>query len=223
MNRFSNAFRSEAHTATAANPMISFVFGAAVTAGALLLLMGGAIGGGQNAGDTELRSASGQPETLPTLFTLAKSGTAERVRRAIRSGEFVNAVCPGLIFDLPRGCSPLMVAARFGRADNMAELRRGGALLNARAQNGWTALHVAAAFGQMSAVENLALASDDLEIAVPMRGGMTATELARAVGNFQCADRIAAIDRNLSGVVSSDGEAGAVVVNLEVGHNAGQR
>ena len=146
-------------------------------------------------------------ENLPRIFGLARTGDARQIREAIKAGDLVNAVCPELADDLPRGSSPLMVAARHGRAETVRQLRRAGALVNARAQNGWTPLHVAAAFGQVEVIEALAEAGEDLEVTATMRGGLTPAQLAEQMGQAAAAAKLRELEVTVQAAVQAGPQA----------------
>lgn len=171
-------------SATRSNPVITLILGATIVAAAAILV------GGAGQARTAATDSAARMESLPRIFAVARTGDARQILDAIKAGDLVNAVCPELVDDLPRGSSPLMVAARHGRAETVRQLRRAGAFVNARAQNGWTPLHVAAAFGQVEVIDALAEAGEDLEVTATMRGGLTPAQLAEQMGQDAAAAKL---------------------------------
>jgi hypothetical protein len=186
------------HSATRSNPVITLILGATIVAAAAILA-----GGSGHARTAAATDMAARMESLPRIFAVARTGDARQIREAIKAGELVNAVCPELVDDLPRGSSPIMVAARHGRAETVRQLRRAGALVNARAQNGWTPLHVAAAFGQVDVIDALAEAGGDLEVTATMRGGMTPAQLAEQMGQEAAAAKLRELEMTVQAAIST--------------------
>ncbi|KAK0377871.1 hypothetical protein CLIM01_04783 [Colletotrichum limetticola] len=80
------------------------------------------------------------------------------------------------------GWTPLMIAARYGHAEAIAELIRGGARLDRKGFHGWTALHVAGQNGREDISELLVRAGASLRVADNDGLKATDTPVGRAAG-----------------------------------------
>ena len=102
-------------------------------------------------------------------------GTVDAVRSWVASGADINVVDE-------HGATPLMMAARWGQTDCVAEMLRLGADSRRVDQDGWTALHSVACsgglFGGGAEVVRLLVAAG-CDAAVRDNNGRTAVEYAR--------------------------------------------
>lgn len=110
------------------------------------------------------RPGAGSSRTAGTeLFDAVVAGDSEGIRTLLAAGHEANAVHPQW------GIPPLMLAALLNRSEAAALLLAAGADVNARGQDGGTALHAAAFFGRADAARELLKNGADAE-ATNMRG-----------------------------------------------------
>ena len=114
----------------------------------------------QNAPDKEV-AAEIDPVGPPDLISASRNGDLEAIRESLEAGFDINHPDP------IHGITPLSWAAALGHMEAVALLLREGADMDARNQNGSSALHTACFFGQPEVVEQLVNSGADVNVEMP--------------------------------------------------------
>jgi hypothetical protein len=111
-------------------------------------------------------------EGLSALHLAAKTDNAKLINWLIKNKAEVSTFSNN-----DENMTPFMMAAKFGNVIALAELLKGGAVLNEKNSNGMTALHFAAQFGQTRAAQFLLRVGGDKK--AQTANGLTAGALAQ--------------------------------------------
>lgn len=131
-----------------------------------------------------LGAAAAAPEQGDDLYSAAREGDVEEVRKLLEKGADVGYTAG------PQRWTALHLAAHSGHAEIAQLLIDGGADLAAQESKGWTALHLAAYQGHATVVETLLSAKAPVHVTTAK--GFTALDLANSAGHTEIAALIAA-------------------------------